>query len=588
MTSRIPLRSRARPAARLAGAVLPILATVLPDLSLSAQCELCVLPGAAADDRFGWALAGRGDRFYVAAPAGTAPFQPIDSGTVNVYQWAAGAHRTHPAFPFPLAGGDTGHEYGYSIALGPADELIVGSPRADTTVGTHSGRSALHDPQGLVFRTVLGTGAGHESGTTVAHLGDIDGDGFADFAMRSHLDSRGNCGTVGSSVVVYSSNPTVTNNGHLGTVYGTGQGDFFCNIQRHDQIGIAISRLGDVDGVAGDEFLVSNVRAGQISDHARVYTWDRSLATPALTLLRRDTAPDVIRSLAAMGDVNGDQVPDYARGTDGRRVQVIDGASGAVLWTRTGTDPSFGSAIANCGDQDADGVDDLLVGAPAAQNDDGRAFVLSGAAGKAHLLYTIHSNSPGGRFGAAVAGIGDLTGDGRPELLIGAPDASPGALMHAGQATVYSLDDALPQYVRYGTGCAPAGTSGLEPTIGTPNGAPRVGHAGFSLGISGTVVGHPVILTVNFAPAMIAVPIPQLTACTLLVHPIGARSFFLTGTSWTSSPDVGQGAAQVVVPIPPVSSLVGLRLVCQGYASDPGGVLLPGTITRGLDLRVRP
>src|SRR5690606_16999294 len=106
---------------------------------------------------------------------------------------------------------------------------------------------------------------------------------------------------------------------------------------------------------------------------------------------------------------------------------VYSGATGALLYAlaspHAGYQSWFGFAVAGVPDLDGDGRGDLLISAPAeshAAQNDGRAYVFSGATGD--LLHTLTSPNPfsGGNFGGAVAGLDDLDGDGRGDLLVGA------------------------------------------------------------------------------------------------------------------------------------------------------------------------
>jgi len=86
---------------------------------------------------------------------------------------------------------------------------------------------------------------------------------------------------------------------------------------------------------------------------------------------------------------------------------------------------NFGAAIAQVGDIDGDGTLDLLVGAPlqdiAGNPDQGQAFVVSGADGA--ILFTLNNPTPqtDAEFGSAVADVGDIDGDGKSDFLVGAP-----------------------------------------------------------------------------------------------------------------------------------------------------------------------
>ena len=85
----------------------------------------------------------------------------------------------------------------------------------------------------------------------------------------------------------------------------------------------------------------------------------------------------------------------------------------------------FGFAVAGAGDVNGDGYDDILIGAP--KYDDGSvrggaAFVFHG--GPAGFGDTPHwsfgGEVKGSRLGAAVAGVGDINSDGYDDIIVGA------------------------------------------------------------------------------------------------------------------------------------------------------------------------
>lgn len=108
---------------------------------------------------------------------------------------------------------------------------------------------------------------------------------------------------------------------------------------------------------------------------------------------------------------------------------------------------AFGGVVAGVGDVSGDGVPDILVGAPfqdvgGSDNNQGQAFVFSGADGRP--LQTLTNPTPQSQafFGSAVAGVGDVTGDGVPDLLVGAPGQDVGSNQNQGQAFIFAISAA--------------------------------------------------------------------------------------------------------------------------------------------------
>lgn len=167
---------------------------------------------------------------------------------------------------------------------------------------------------------------------------------------------------------------------------------------------------------------------------------------------------------ALIGDVNGDGRAEIAVGEPGYgnapaipnrgRLRVFDGATGLLLWSRTGSDPveRFGAPIAAGADVTGDGIPDLIAGRPGkvtvagpfAQTFHGAIAVLDGATG-ASVKEIISSQAQDG-FGEVLAFAPDLDGDGFPEVAAGKPRATvmqgSTALAEAGQVlVVYSLNN---------------------------------------------------------------------------------------------------------------------------------------------------
>ncbi len=149
-------------------------------------------------------------------------------------------------------------------------------------------------------------------------------------------------------------------------------------------------------------------------------------------------------AVADAGDVDGDGARDVAIGAphDGARagrLLVFSGRTGERLLDVAGeAGELLGWSIAGGGDLDGDGRGDLVVGAPRTGSGAGRAYAISGADGS--RLHRWEGASEQDAFGEAVAIPGDWDGDGRADAIVGAPLAR-GAAGRAGAVQVLSGAD---------------------------------------------------------------------------------------------------------------------------------------------------
>jgi len=133
--------------------------------------------------------------------------------------------------------------------------------------------------------------------------------------------------------------------------------------------------------------------------------------------------------ISVVGDTNADgiqdiYVSDFSDGSKGPstgRIYVFSGTDGSRLSARTGdhSGDGFGIGVADAGDVDRDGHDDLIVGAwqySSVAPSGGRIYILSGSDGS--TMRTITGKIPGETLGFDATGMGDVDGDGVVDFLV--------------------------------------------------------------------------------------------------------------------------------------------------------------------------
>jgi hypothetical protein len=173
-------------------------------------------------------------------------------------------------------------------------------------------------------------------------------------------------------------------------------------------------------------------------------------ATPAVRLSGSAMGEFFGRSVASLGDVNGDGFGDLgisAGGTGGRAV-VFHGGAGASFGTtppRTlvGASSEVGCIVAGLGDVNGDGYADAASAcesaSPAGVSEAGAAQIFLGAPTGIRTvpLLTITGATVGEAVGRAVHGAGDVNGDRLADVAIGAAGAQNALSQRTGAVRIY-------------------------------------------------------------------------------------------------------------------------------------------------------
>jgi len=321
-----------------------------------------------------------------------------------------------------------------------------------------------------------GTELTGEAGMRVANGGDVNGDGLDDVVVATTNADGG----MGQVWVVFGKDDGATVD--LDDV-ALGMGGFtITNDATGEDFGISVDGGGDVNGDGLDDIIIGapgSGNAGQAyvvhgkNDGAAVTVTELEAGTGGFVLNGQVVGDDAGTAVAMVGDVNGDGYDDVAVGApfagtvpDSGRTYVVHGRTetdaialsdvlggmGGFVANGEGVDDQSGSAIAGGHDLDGDGLDDLVIGADQADpngGNSGAAYVVFGKTNGAQVNlvspgssgFAINGIASLDVAGSDVAMPGDVNGDGRADVLIGASGAEDDLLFQGQSYVVFGKTD---------------------------------------------------------------------------------------------------------------------------------------------------
>lgn len=424
-------------------------------------------------------------------------------------------------------GSDSSTQTGFSVAgAGDVnsdgfDDVVVGAPSAAPN-GSNSGSTyvifgseapttpedltTLAPPQG--FR-IDGAATSDKSGRTVSGAGDVNGDGYDDLIIGALGVGSGSTSNAGASYVVFGSASPANLN--LGSP-GSGWGFRISGAARSDKSGTSVSGAGDFNDDGYDDVIVGAPEADANGGNSgAAYVIFGAAAPGNVSLVSMTSTVGIKLSGAAAADASGESVSGVGDVNDDGFSDVIVGAPGADKNTRADSGSGYvvfgsatpasigfasppvgwgfeidgaaagdtlGSAVSGAGDVNGDAIDDLIVGAPAAQPNNansGSSYVIFGSVNPTSPLDLASMTTAqgfrldgvgGSKSGRTVAGVGDLNGDGLGDVAVGAPlTANNGSVSGSSYVVFGSSEIAAPIVLgslTFGEGFRVDGASGTQ------------------------------------------------------------------------------------------------------------------------------
>ena len=358
-----------------------------------------------------------------------------------------------------------------SSQQGETEPPLLEQSNSLETVSSNKGKRAIMEQFPAIFNlttlngtngfVVPGIARGEYLGSSVNTAGDINGDGIDDLVLGAPEILSTNSGT---SYVIFGNREGFVPSFNLSALNGA-NGFTVPGVVTNGYLGLSVSTAGDINGDNVNDLVLGALAANSNLGASYVIFGSRSgfPATFNLTNLNGTngfTIPGVAPSgnlgisVGTAGDINADGISDLVLGANGANsgwgasyvifgsrsgfpaifnLSALNGANGFTVpgVAAIGDLAGLGWSVGTAGDINADGISDLVLGAPNLNSDVGVSYVIFGSRGGFSASFypgfnlngtngfTI-SGTASGNLGSSVSTAGDINGDGVDDLVLGA------------------------------------------------------------------------------------------------------------------------------------------------------------------------
>ncbi len=458
--------------------------------------------GEAASDTFGLAVNGIGDfnkdgydDFMICAPAysgskgkGYIVFGRPSVWNMDTSAFSTGDNKTNGSFQGEAASDSACSSYQGGVGVGDvngdgyADIVMTASGRDNS--GANNGEAYLifGNNSGWGYNISLANanasyygeqGSGSSGLNFAAGLGDVNGDGYDDFAIGDYATKASNASAAGKVYVFFGRAASWQTDQNITMAANA----TFLGYNISDNLGARLDGVGDVNNDGFDDFLLSastaKVGASVVGKLYLVYgrntTWSRDINVTGTSDNTTNAsffglASDNMGNPKWIGDVNGDTRPDLGMSASGRNSSkgetyfwlggtaftlgmypngnTVNNVSNVSVWGEGANDYS-GWQFSGAGDMNNDGYDDIIIGAyyrSQGPTNNGKVHIVFGRNSGFSMNMTSASNASfigtnaSDYLGITVGYAGDVNGDLFDDVIVGAPYVDSNGATNGGEA----------------------------------------------------------------------------------------------------------------------------------------------------------